>query len=180
MKRLFVDMDGTLVEWKPATPEELEQPHFFAVRPSNGNVVKAMHILYTLFEGRTDVELFTLSSAVYKEDILRDKNKWLDKHCPHVLKNQRKFVPYGMNKATFVQEHFDDAFSVENYLLDDYSKNIKEWRAAGGTPIKMFNGINGKSGSFYGDYTCSWLSPEQIATDILRIMQLPLDIPRTV
>ena len=58
--------------------------------------------------------------------------------------------------------------SESDILIDDYSKNIKEWIAGGGKAIKMFNRVNGRSGAYFGPYTCSWLHPDMIVEDIKR------------
>lgn len=171
MKRLFLDMDGTLAAWQTATFEELNEPHFFAKRPTNGNVVAAMDMFHQMI-AREDIEVYILSAVIPKESIINDKNAWLDNFCPFIKKESRLFVPGEMSKAQYVQERLG-TITEEDFLLDDYSKNIREWASDGGIPIKLFNGINGRSGSFYGEYTCAWLHPKQIVADIVRIMELP-------
>ena len=36
-------------------------------------------------------------------------------------------------------------------MFDDYSQNLHEWQAAGGTGIKCYNGINGNNGTWKGN-----------------------------
>lgn len=169
-KFLFVDMDGTLAAWKPATPEELTRPHYFARLPVNGNVVQALQFIRDEHNDQ-DVEIYILSAVLQETKAETDKKTWLSVHCPYINSDHQVFVPYGKNKAEYVKQLLKVDMK-ECYLLDDYSKNIKEWAAAGGVPIKMFNGINGKSLRYSGAYTCAWLSPEQMYKDIAAIMRI--------
>lgn len=167
-KILFVDMDGTLAAWTPATSEELNRPRFFAQLPVNGSMVQAMRLIYEACQ-KHDNAVYILSAVLPNETVIQEKNEWLNKHCPYIKAENRIFVPYGANKAEFASEHLNVDLSV-CYLLDDYSQNIKEWAKAGGHPIKVFNNINGKSLRFEGNYTCAWLAPRQVCNDVLCIM----------
>lgn len=179
MKRLFIDMDGTLAEWQYLPFEEVCEVGFSANLSVNGNMAEAVKSLVKICRTK-GVEVYILSAVVDLPHAIPDKNAWLDKILPGVFDDEhRLYVPYNTNKAEFVMHHFgatkNSAFLTECYLLDDYSKNIREWAAAGGKPIKVFNGINGRSGTFYGAYTCSWLNARQIVADVLRAMQLRAD-----
>lgn len=169
-KMLFVDMDGTLAVWQPATPEELARPHYFAMLPVNGNVVRALQLIHNE-HNEQDVDIYILSAVLQGTQAEEDKKKWLSARCPYIDSTHQIFVPYGENKAEYVKRLLGVSLK-DSYLLDDYSKNIKEWAAAGGTPIKLFNGINGKSLMYSGAYTCAWLSPEQMYKDIATIMRI--------
>lgn len=50
-------------------------------------------------------------------------------------------VPYGRNKAEYLKENYSP-ITNQDYLLDDYTKNLIEWKEYGGIGIKYFNGIN--------------------------------------
>lgn len=127
-KFLFVDMDGTLAVWKPATPEELAQPHYFAMLPVNGNVVKALRLLRDEHDDQ-DVEIYILSAVLPETKAEEDKKVWLSKHCPYIDSDHQIFVPYGENKAEYVKQMLGVDMKA-CYLLDDYSKNVKEWAAS--------------------------------------------------
>lgn len=180
MKRLFIDMDGTLAEWQEGTPFEIVCENGYAANlPVNGNMVDATKTLVKLCRTR-GVDVYILSAVLDFAHSIPDKDKWLDNVLPGVFDTeQRLYVPNGMNKAEFVMQKLntnkDSAFLSQCYLLDDYSKNIREWTEAGGKAIKVFNGVNGRSGTFYGAYTCSWLNARQIIADVLRNMGLRAD-----
>lgn len=155
MKRLFIDMDGTLAEWQEGTPFEIVCENGYAANlPVNGNMVDATKSLVKLCH-KKGVEVFILSAVLDLSHSIPDKDKWLDNVLPGVFDTEhRLYVPYGMNKAEFVMQKLDanknSAFLSQCYLLDDYSKNIREWTEVGGKAIKVFNGVNGRSGTFYG------------------------------
>lgn len=137
MKKLFIDMDGTLAQWQEGTPFEIVCESGYAAKlPINGNMVKATGLLVV-------------------------------------------YVPYGEKKSDFVLRHFGfkkQSVAFSNcFLLDDYTENLAAWVNDGGTPIKVFNGINGKNGTYRGAYTCSWLNAEQIKSDVLRAMKVRAD-----
>ena len=129
MKRLFIDMDGTLAEWQEGTPFEIVCENGYAANlPVNGNMVDATKSLVKLCH-KKGVEVFILSAVLDLSHSIPDKDKWLDNVLPGVFDTEhRLYVPYGMNKAEFVMQKLDanknSAFLSQCYLLDDYSKNI--------------------------------------------------------
>lgn len=165
--RLFVDMDGTLAEWQEGTPlEEVCAPGYFAQLPPNENMTKAM-IRFWEYSRKNDIEVFILSAVFDDGHSIRDKNAWLDQYVPFIDVEHRIFVSCEEPKTAYINEHLG-GMSKSDILIDDYSKNIKEWIAGGGKAIKMFNRVNGRSGAYFGPYTCSWLHPDMIVEDIKR------------
>lgn len=104
----------------------------------------------------------------YSYDDYKD-NLWLEH--PEVLTNKRpktKFLPpewiilsrYSTEKErelkkAWVQKYFPDNGLLltpiakhlfvdpkGSFLLDDYNKNLEDWKKAGGIPVKILNGIN--------------------------------------
>ena len=55
-------------------------------------------------------------------------------------------------------------------LIDDFSKNLHRWEAAGGTGIKILNGINATKGTWTGYSIPSCLSSMNIADNIQLII----------
>lgn len=180
MKKLFIDMDGTLAEWQEGTPFEIVCERGYAAKlPINGNMVKATELLVDFCKKR-QIEVYILSSVLDLPHSIPDKNAWLDKVLPGSFDAEhRLYVPYGEKKSDFVLRHFGfkkQSVAFSNcFLLDDYTENLAAWVNDGGTPIKVFNGINGKNGTYRGAYTCSWLNAEQITSDVLRAMKVRAD-----
>lgn len=153
MKRVYFDLDGTLAEWKTtATMQELQQKnYFFFLKPTK------LARLANCLAKRNEIEVMILSQYLTGTPALKDKNRWCDLYIPNIDQEHRIFVPCGDGKAEVIQKSLGRPLNKEDILIDDYSKNLMEWSAAGGTAIKWLNGINGKGGTFQG----------------IRIMQVP-------
>ena len=141
-KRVFIDMDGVLCEYRTeATIEDYESEGYFsslAPRPAMIDAVKNL-------VSSGNAEVFVLSSVVpkTKERAVSEKNEWLDRYLPDIDREHRIFPVCGSSKA--------EAAGVSgrsDILLDDYSENLRGWSAAGGSAFKIINEINGKHGSF--------------------------------
>lgn len=140
-RRLFVDMDGTIARFHDEANylERMFEKGFFEnLEPFDMAIcgLKQFHKDYP------DVEIYIISSTVdgyppYCED---EKNKWLDKWMPFIDKEHRLFPKIGQEKAELVP----DGVTIDDYLYDDYNKNLVEWVQAGGNSIKCHNNINNK------------------------------------
>lgn len=160
MKRVYFDLDGTLAEWKAAaTMQELQRKdYFFCLQPTN--LVPFANRLAK----HPDIEVMTLSQYLPDTYALEDKNRWCDIHVPNIDQEHRIFVPCGIGKPEYIQKALRCSLSEDDILIDDYSKNLTEWSAAGGTAIKWLNGINGNGGTFQG-FRVMWVPDlEQIIT----------------
>lgn len=154
MKRFFVDMDGTLAEFKYVnTIETLYEPGYFRNLLPQTHVVKAIKDLVA-FDFRVflleQAEVYILSSVLSdSQTALQEKNEWLDEHLPEIDKEHRLFSPCGKDKAVFLKENGFE-LSPEDCLIDDYTKNLISWQEYGGTGIKLLNGINHTHGTWKG------------------------------
>ncbi|ANU44661.1 hypothetical protein ADH76_03145 [Enterocloster clostridioformis] len=135
-----------LAEWKAAaTMLELQQKdYFFCLKQTN------LVPLANRLAKRQDFEVMTLSQYLPDTYTLGDKHRWCDIHVPNIDKEHRIFVPCGIGKPEYIQKALRRAITEDDILIDDYSKNLTEWSAAGGTAIKWLNGINGNGGTFQG------------------------------
>ena len=152
IKAVIFDLDGTLAEWKnETTMEELQQKdYFFRLKPT-GLVPFAIRLAKC-----KDTETFILSQYLPDTYALDDKNRWCDVYIPDISKEHRIFVPCGIGKPEYICEALRRPLNKDDILIDDYSKNLTEWCAAGGTAVKWLNGINGKGGTFPG-YRVMWV-----------------------
>lgn len=162
-KRLYFDMDGVLATWQEGTPiETVCSPGYFANLPAEQNVVDALKLL----AGNDGVELHILSAVFDEPHNIADKLHWIRNNLGDVVKPENiHFVSNGTRKSLAL-----GGIDGDDILIDDYSKNITEWSEDGGTAIKMFNATNGRTGKYYGAYTCTWLAPCQIADDIMAVI----------
>ena len=143
-KKLFVDMDGTIAEWRTEAVFEslFEEGYFFKLSPY-WEVLMAIKALKA--EG---FDVYILSAYLCESKFaLAEKNAWLDRYLPEIPCECRIFCTTNESKAAVVKRVMQEGIDKSYYLLDDYSKNLCEWSHAGGTPIKLYNGINGTRGT---------------------------------
>ena len=142
--RLFVDMDGTLCEWRQVDTEELyKEGYFERLRPQQG-VIDAVNKINS--DGIFDVYILThyLGDSPTAQ---REKAVWKDKYLPHV---NIIYVKCGSNKAEAVERIFGKKITRDDILLDDYTENLRAWKEAGGTALKLLNDVNNTNGTWEG------------------------------
>lgn len=140
-KRLFIDMDGTVARFHDEINylERMFEKGFFENLEPFQKAIFGLNLFHRVYP---DVELYIISSTVdgyppYCED---EKNRWLDKWMKFIDKEHRLFPKIGQNKADVVP----GGITENDYLYDDYNKNLEEWVQAGGSSIKCHNNINHK------------------------------------
>ncbi len=144
-RRLFVDMDGTLAVFKPVDEMETlyEKGYFLDLAPHE-NVVAAVK---EIIAKNSDIEVHILSAYLSDSKYaLQEKNAWLDKYLPEIGRDRRIFVPCGTDKKEGIREGIRE----DDYLLDDYTKNLNEWQPPA-RGIKLLNGINHNRGTWAFD-----------------------------
>ena len=160
---LYVDMDGTIVKWVPMQTESeeevydiLKSRHYFLKLPPAHHALNAVK---ELLGWGLKVKILTsyLSDSAYALD---EKRLWLNKYLPEVEERDRIYVPYGIPKAEYL-----GSIGPNDVLLDDYTKNLREWEVAGGTGIKFLNSLNHTRKTWSGAKV-SWDS-KTLAEDIM-------------
>lgn len=135
--RLFFDMDDTLAKF--STPNWMNEVN-------NEGYFKELDPLPFLDEVNKLAALcpenvYILSACINNPYCKPDKIEWLKKHLPAAMKEHVFFSKVGKSKPNYVKYRFK---KIDKYdiLIDDYSKNLEEWEAAGGTAIKFKNDHN--------------------------------------
>lgn len=163
-QRLFVDMDGTLAEFKTVdTLETLYEKDYFINLKPNENVLGAIKQLIA----ENDFDVYILSAYLTDSRYaLEEKNAWLDKYLPELPQEKRLFVPCGTDKSVAVP----GLIRPDDYLLDDYTKNLSEWEPPA-RGIKLINGINHTNGTWQGDKIQFTHAPEELSSMISDVMK---------
>lgn len=164
-QRLFVDMDGTLAVFKPVDEMETlyEEGYFKNLEPQR-NVVEAIK---EIVSKHPEIEVNILSAYLTDSKYaLQEKNEWLDRYLPEVDRDHRIFVPCGTDKKEGIREDIRS----NDFLLDDYTKNLNEWQPPA-RGIKLLNGINHTRGSWPYDRLSHEREPRTLASCILSIMR---------
>lgn len=164
-KCLFVDMDGTLAEFKPVdTLEKLyEEGYFLNLKPQMNVVIAIKDII----KNNPDIEVYIMSSVLSDSKYaLEEKNKWIDFYLPDIEKSHRIFPPCGEDKIKYIPENL---YERNNYLLDDYTKNLVGWEPPG-IGIKLLNGINDTHKSWKGKRVDYYQTPDKLAGEIVKII----------
>jgi 5'(3')-deoxyribonucleotidase/DNA-binding transcriptional MerR regulator len=163
--RLFVDMDGTLAEFKQISSMEMlyEKGYFRNLKPIQTVVDAIKHFM----KEHPDVEVKILSAVLDSKHAETEKNQWLDQHLPEIKKADRIFTRYGEDKTSFIQ----GGVSSNDYLLDDYTKNLSTWKEFSGIGIKLLNGINNTNNSWDESRVRFNKDPKEIAHNLASIIK---------
>ena len=179
--RLFVDMDGTLAEWRNIILkiENYEQkdivvkklnaillsPGYFLSLEPHKNIVNAIRQLI-----KDGYEVFILSCAMEKQSLPNpktEKRDWLSEYIPEIDDDHIIFVPDGENKTKYIP----GGVKKGDVCLDDFSPKLRDFQQAGGISVKVLNRINETKGSWRGN-TISIDTPSSI---IVKDLQALLD-----
>jgi len=137
---IFFDMDGVLAVYDKNTVNFMYNKGFFLNRPPIKNMIEVVQKL-----SKENYNIYILSTIIDSPFCSKEKDLWLDEHLPEIKNEKRFFVPYGTTKADFAKTkvHLE---SSQNILIDDYTKNLREWEDVNDSiSIKFMNGINGNN-----------------------------------
>ena len=151
MKRIFLDLDGTLVRFNVRNALERfdKEVGFFA----NLLAYKGIEIVNEL--AKTN-QLFIISASP-NEQADKDKMIWLEKYLPNISIENITLCRLGQNKAQIIQDKYNITINEECYLLDDYTKNLNEWENFGGKGIKRITFVSDNSRKLWKGLTLTHL-----------------------
>lgn len=166
-KRLFVDLDGTVAEFKHVDTLEVlyEEGYFRNLKPIP-NMIKAVKFF---LEKYPEIEVFSLSSVLTDSKYaLEEKNAWIDEHLPEIDRNHRLYPPCGSSKKEYVLDKLR-YIGKNDYLVDDYTQNLLDWEPPA-KGIKLLNGINHTNQTWKGNMLSVAKKPSALAQDICEVM----------
>ena len=135
MKKIFLDLDGTLAKFNvPNALERFDKEEGFF---KNLGAYKWIEVVNELAKEK---ELFIISASP-NEQADKDKMIWINKYLPNISKANITICRIGENKAQIIQDKYNITINEECYLLDDYTKNLKEWETFGGKGIKRITKV---------------------------------------
>jgi 5'(3')-deoxyribonucleotidase len=127
---IYCDMDGVLADFdkvENAVAIYKTEPNFFYnLEP----IIENVNAIKKLIAKNYLVKI--LSKSPHK-NADNDKRKWLEKYLPEIENENIIFARPHETKISFVDE-LEKHFSL---LLDDYEKNIDEWRNENGLAFKI-------------------------------------------
>jgi len=135
MKKIFLDLDGTLARFNvPNALQRFATEEFFFK-----NLLPYKNI--------GEIDKMALKGNVYiisaspniRADI--DKMEWVQKWLPCLPLQNIILCRIGMNKAEHIKSKLHIEINSDCILLDDYTKNLQEWETAGGVGIKRITKV---------------------------------------
>lgn len=176
---IYADMDGVMTKYdydlyvpriEGETPPFLQlNRHVFADMEENKNFMIAYNILYNKYRNSELVNVKVLTGipvGLLQAEHTIDKYGWCDGHIDEF--NQEDFFCVSIPKHDAVSSCL---WNLTKYdiLIDDYPKNLENWRKHGGTAIKCVNGINSVNPDY--QYIKTDWSPDRIVQKIESIIQ---------
>ena len=139
MKRIFLDMDGTLARFnvRNALARFENEKGFFA----NLLAYKGIENINEMVKNG-NVYIISASPNMYAD---MDKKTWLKKYIPNLKNEYILLCRNGQNKARFIENKLGIKIDKNCYLLDDYTKNLIEWEEVGGIGIKRITTVSDNS-----------------------------------
>lgn len=135
MKKIFLDLDGTVAKFnvRNALKRFDNEIGFFAKL----GAYKGIESINELAKSG----IIYIISASPNTQADNDKMIWINKYLPNVPQENITMCRLGENKAKIIENKYSMSISQECYLLDDYTKNLQEWVANGGTGIKRLTSV---------------------------------------
>lgn len=135
MIKLFIDLDGTVAKFNVRNAlERFDKEIGFFANLGAYKGVEAINEMALL------KNVYVISASPNTQADI-DKMIWLNKYLPNIPKENITLCRLGENKAKIIENKYNLIIDSNCYLLDDYSKNLFEWVANGGTGIKRLTSV---------------------------------------
>ena len=135
MKKIFLDLDGTVAKFNVRNAlERFDNEIGFFAKLGAYKGIESVNEL-----AKSGIVYIISASPNTQAD--NDKMIWINKYLPNVPLENITMCRVGENKAKIIESKYSMSISQECYLLDDYTKNLQEWVANGGTGIKRLTSV---------------------------------------
>ena len=135
MKKIFLDLDGTVAKFNVRNAlERFDNEIGFFAKLGAYKGIESINEL-----AKSGIVYIISASPNTQAD--NDKMIWINKYLPNVPLENITMCRVGENKAKIIESKYSMSISQECYLLDDYTKNLQEWVANGGTGIKRLTSV---------------------------------------
>ena len=135
MKKIFLDLDGTVAKFNVRNAlERFDNEIGFFAKLGAYKGIESINEL-----AKSGIVYIISASPNTQAD--NDKMIWINKYLPNVPLENITMCRVGENKAKIIENKYSMSISQECYLLDDYTKNLQEWVANGGTGIKRLTSV---------------------------------------
>lgn len=172
-KNYYFDMDGVAViydrnAYKGKNPIWLRKnQHYFRNLEPDRKILEVMDTIHqqSRYTSETLNMLTSLpmNGAIFNEHF-HDKILWNRDWLPYLdINNILISVTSKRDAVEFIHDH---ALTKDDVLIDDWNKNLVEWKLAGGTAIKYCNGLNSPD-SWDGPVIYNYMS----AKDIVKVLR---------
>lgn len=135
MKKIFLDLDGTLARFnvKNALERFATEEGFFKNLKAYKNIEEINEMAKC-----GNVYIISASPNVQADN---DKMAWIDKYLFNIPIQNIVICRIGENKAEIIKKQLNITIDKTTVLLDDYTKNLTEWESAGGVGIKRLTKV---------------------------------------
>ena len=142
--RVYFDMDGTIAKWRDVPMEESRKPGYYTDLEPETELLDFLSAAL-----KADKNMNILSSYYTDTRALLEKKKWLDKYLPGISSSHCLFVPYGKNKAEFVETMLLSCINHQSLIATKANRIV---RAAQGRGVMEFGSrrAQGFDGAVYG------------------------------
>lgn len=169
-KNYYFDMDGVAVKYDRSAyvgkhPLFLKKnQHYFRDLEPDRKILEVIDLLYqqSRYTGDNIYMLTSLmmNGAIFNEHF-HDKVIWNNNWLPYLDINHILIsVTSKRDAVEFIHNH---CLTENDILIDDWNKNLIDWKAAGGTAFKYCNGLNSPH-SYDGPILLPELSADEIVT----------------
>lgn len=157
-RNYYIDMDGVLAVYdrNAYTGDDplfaRKNAHYYRNLEPDRKMLEFVDNIYSKSRYTGD-NIYILTSlpnngAIFNEQF-HDKITWVKQWLPYLdIDSILISVTSKRDAVEYIHNH---TLTKNDILIDDYNKNLCEWRDAGGTAIKYCNGINDHK-SFSGPY----------------------------